>query len=241
VKKIIVPILCFIGGMLIAGIIVGAIITDNKESNDTSNCREFTIDGTYPISEIRINVNVADHPTIKAQNNLLTLGFINLNEPINENSEFLVRYTDVTTHEVVEFHGQDITRYVPEEDIPELLMKAEEYRLVHTGQNLVFDREGNIKVRNADNEIVHSGGYLWGGHTLSVVILDSEAEGPRYNSRNFLFFPDNEEFMQGTNCRRIILREKIRSRKQGSIELMFGLRCVDASQPLPHDPNYQEE
>ena len=208
---------------------------NSEEENETDNFREFTIEGRYDISEIRINVNVAGHEAIKAENNLITLGFINLNEPINQNSEFLVRYTDAETRELVEFYGNDMERYVLSDDLNNLLAKAEEYRLIHTGQAIVFDRYGNISVINAEDKVLHSGGYLWGGHTLAVVILDLEAPAPRHASRNFLFFPDNEEFMQGSSCKRIIIREKIQSREHGSIEFMFGDRCPDSRQPLTEE------
>ena len=235
-------VLFFIAVTMITGFVIGSIVTsiykDREEKNNddvVSNYREFTIDGTYDISEIRINVNVENHPTIEARGNLLTLGFTNLDEPITRDSEFLVRYVDAQTNEVVEFYANDAARYVVTGDLDELFEKIEEYRMEHNGQSLVFDRYGNINVTN-NSEVVIRGGYLWGGHTLAVVMLDPEAGGPRYDSRNYLFFPNNEEFMQGANCRRIIVREKSQSRGHGSIEIMFGSRCPDSTQPLPEEP-----
>jgi hypothetical protein len=198
--------------------------------NDSVNFREFTINGRYDVSEIRINVNAAEHTTINARDGLLTLGF-NPNHPITQDSEFLARYIDAETGAVVEVWGQTMENYAEPEDLPGLLAKAEEYRLEHTGQSLVFDRHGNISVNGANSETLYSGGYVWGGYTLAVVILDPDAPAPRHNSKDFLFFSDNEEIMQGSGCRRIIVREKANVRRQGSIELLFGARCPSSPQP----------
>lgn len=219
--------------------------TINEEQQQNVSSREFTIEGKYTISEIRINVSTVDHPTINARDDLLTLGF-NPNYPINEDSDFLVRYTDAETGDVVEFHGGNIADYVaplrPDNPLARsyemrahpiswLLDRVEEYRLQHTGQSLIFDRQGGIKVTNIDGDTIYSGGYLWGGYTLSVVILDNDAPAPRHNSRDYLFFPNNEEFMQGSRCRRVIVREKSEFRIHGSIELMFGIRCPGSPAP----------
>ena len=219
--------LCII--IAVAGFVAWATVVIADKNNSIS-FREFTIDGQYNISEIRINVNAAEHTTINARDDLLTLGF-NPNRPINQDSEFLARYVDAETSEVIEVQGHNMEDYAKSEDLPELLARVEEYRLEHTGQSLVFDRNGNISVNGANSEVLHSGGYLWGGYTLAVVIIDPDAPAPRHNSRNFLFFPNNEEIMQGSGCRRIIVREKTSVRRQGSIELLFGARCPSSPSP----------
>ena len=246
---ILLIVLLVISFVSVSGLIMCVKSSDNRDDRrgKSSGIREFTTQGEYAISEIRINVSTIDHPTINARDNLLTLGF-NPNYPINEYSDFLVRYTDVETGDVVEFHGGNIADYItplrPDyplartdsdearaHPIAWLLGRVEEYRLRHTGQALVFDRKGNIEVVDANNNTIYSGGYLWGGYTLSVVILDKDAPAPRHNSRDYLFFPNNEEFMQGSRCRRVIVREKSEFRMHGSIELMFGTRCPGSPAP----------
>ena len=227
-QKMSVLILFFAGVLALLGfaVWVTAVVVNGVNDN---NAREFTISGRFDISEIRINVDTSGNGEINASDNLLTLGF-NPNSRIDRNSRAMIRYTDAETREVVEISNQNIEDYVEASIIPELVARVEEYRLKHTGQSLDFDNYGNIKVRDAGG-VLYSGGYLWGGHTLSVVILDAEASAPRFDSRDFLFFSNDEEIMQGTSCGRIIVREKISGRRQGSIELVFGTRCPLSAQP----------
>ena len=222
-----------LAGILLITVIITSLVTwkiahqdcyTEEPTDQISQPRAFTINEQYDISEIRINIDVTNHPTVNARNNLLTLGF-DPNLPIDYSSEFLARYVDAETGDVVESQGQDKTYFAGSEDLSILLAKIEQYRLQHTGQALVFDSYGHFRLLNLDQETVYSGGYLWGGYTLSVVVLNPDSSPPRYDSRNFLFFSNNEEIMQGTGCARIIVREKTSVRSHGSIEFPFGTRC----------------
>jgi len=227
-RRMLVPI--FAGILGVAVLSAGATLVVMNEFV-TRGFRQFTIEGRYAMSEIRVNVDVAGHPTIDAQGDLLTLGF-DPNRPIGQDSEFLARYTDKMTGEVVETKEQDMGNFAAVADLPDLLENAEIYRRWHTGLTMVFDRFGNISVEDVDGKAMYSGGYLWIEHRLAVVVRHNlPIAGGDFSYRNYLFFPNNEEIMQGTRCKRIIVRERAESREQGSIELLFGVRCPGSPAP----------
>ena len=228
-KMMIVAGLLAVGVILLAGLTAYAVVVLAGSNNQEDH--PFTINGRYTISEIRTTVS-CQRSTVRG--NLVTLGFDPSQQiyPVTSETTFTIRYQVNTTGFVVfEESGKTIDDllymvYNPtltEATVISLLYDLEQVRLLRTGTSLDFDRQNRLYVVNA-NDIIYQGVYTWLNHNITVSVTDPEATtAPGNRFRHHLFFDTNETITQGSNCRRIIVRESVR--EQGSIEFLFGARC----------------